>query len=1357
MKRPKRFLILILILLVINSVFFIAWYGFDLQNVVKNIAAKELGKALKGNASIKDLKLSERQILAKGINFQARDGSMAFRVDHIRVRYNLLKFIFSGFRIKYALDQVDIERPYFRYTYHARKAGPKRYKYSPPFRIPDLSRYFNDISVHNGIVRGELVMGLKIVTPDSLRIAEELNNLSIEAHNGRNTSLKLQANSSSKGLVKANLVLHKGSLIEGRAELSNFSPIYAYHPDLKNFSTDLNIAVTAKQENAKAPITFDAQAFLWNTEALFMDKYPLSLPYVSAFTDGKDLTAEIAQSSIGSSQVEGSAQLSDLFTKPSVVGSLRFASLDLAMLEQGVEGSVQAELVASGYLSDPTANLRLSSQSIRYQGMELTNLEVKADYKDKIAVYEIISAAVGNQQLTAAGTFDTRFLSLDGTLQTQAMESFGQPLTASGEITYQANFNNKYPQALVLLNNFDFNYQLLELTGLNGFVQLVPAEDNYYAQASISGDQGFHLEAVGEILERAGVLDADFSDVKAANIYAQQSLIELNPAVSGKLKAYIDGDQITLNTNLNLQLSLPETFDYSTELGIMGTYNLNSGDAELNLFTENGLFNGEVLDIALLAEKEAERITVYNLRVNQLLSLSGDYNLKNSSDLSFDLSLRNLNSELIQLYLPQMELNLPEISGLSLTALYNQAKNRDLNVQLFLDKFKVEGLNPLSTEFSINGTLDNCALEGHISNLTRSLIEITGDASIGDKISLNAKARLDNVQPQDLMWNPPFSASLNGSISAEFSDLLTELSNPLLGVDLHLKDLELEGFAMDYADVVIEQKKDILLVDVLSAGKEGLFTLTGSGALDYNILANRFYEGDHKLQFAVTGELFDWLDQSLDYITKAGGKSTLSAEIGTQEEQFMITTGKLEIVDGSVELQDQPETLKNINIDARFENNRFIIDSGSMKMGKGKINLSNIFQEDEGNHFQVAFLDLGIFQISISDPGALVYVPLFTPPRSLSNLSLKGQDGPFATIMGPFDDMKIMAEATVSNASAVYPPNTDDLLKLIYSVRDAASKKQVAEAAPLPFRLDLMLHLEENVRYVTYPTNMKINPGSYLHLIYDGLTWSLSEANFSVESGTIDFFGTVFEAETMTITMLESQQVMLIQGTFIKRAPDGSTITLGINTDRDTSKPFLDRLQFNLTSDNPDDRSISDILARMRYSNKGGEVGAENNENQLSDDALNLIGGNLNASLLSPILYPVENTLRRFLRLDAFSINVGFIQNLFTEYTSDPNQLAGYTDMKQFNNDIMQFSSSILLNNLSISMSKYLVGRLFLDYKFTLQEATDLQKNTVMLIAHDTSLRMKLPWKLRIAYNLKYEPDKTSFTHGVMLQRSFRF
>jgi hypothetical protein len=121
------------------------------------------------------------------------------------------------------------------------------------------------------------------------------------------------------------------------------------------------------------------------------------------------------------------------------------------------------------------------------------------------------------------------------------------------------------------------------------------------------------------------------------------------------------------------------------------------------------------------------------------------------------------------------------------------------------------------------------------------------------------------------------------------------------------------------------------------------------------------------------------------------------------------------------------------------------------------------------------------------------------------------------------------------------------------------------------------------------------------------------------------------------------------------------------------------------------------------------------------------------------------------------SINAGFIQNLFNEYSTVSGQSGGFGNMNQLMGDVARFSSSILLNNLNVSISKYLGRKLYLDYMVTLQEATDMQSQTKITVTHDTSLRLFLPEKFRLTYTFRFEHEDKAITHEIMLFRSFRF
>jgi len=125
--------------------------------------------------------------------------------------------------------------------------------------------------------------------------------------------------------------------------------------------------------------------------------------------------------------------------------------------------------------------------------------------------------------------------------------------------------------------------------------------------------------------------------------------------------------------------------------------------------------------------------------------------------------------------------------------------------------------------------------------------------------------------------------------------------------------------------------------------------------------------------------------------------------------------------------------------------------------------------------------------------------------------------------------------------------------------------------------------------------------------------------------------------------------------------------------------------------------------------------------------------------------------------LDNFTINTGFVQNLFVEFGSNNGQRTTFSDSQNLNADILQFSSAVLLNNLSVSMGKYLASRVFLDYEIHLQETTDLAKKTKLDLYHNASVRFNLPWRLKFVYTFSIRPVHEANSHEVMLQRSFRF
>ncbi|GAB1468389.1 hypothetical protein MASR2M64_11080 [Candidatus Cloacimonadota bacterium] len=1351
MPRSKIFLTIVLVLLLVNAAYFLAWYGLGLRGQFRNMLASQLAKAIKGKVHITELHFSDRQLHAEGISIATADSSISVNVKSLRAHYNLLRFIFSGFKPSKLLQDIEVYQPVLRLNI---KAKPKKDKPKKPFAIPDLTQFFANLRIEDGTAMIEVDLPLKIVTQGNLHIYEEFSKINLSTTNKRRSDIVFSALSSRNGKLSLRGALDKGVIKEARVEIEAFRPLSIAHPDIKNLQTEVSAIATANQAAAGAPINYQAKTQIWGTQLLFASKYPVKIPFVGADTDGKTLTAQITKSTIGSSNIKADVSISGMDKEIKFDSALVEGGLDLAMIYPDLAGVIDFTASGKGTLKHPTATINASSAMLGYNQYVVHDIALSGDYADDELHVKLPQARFQNQDIVIDGSFNTQTLALNAKVLSTPLFPNTDTYAVGADIDIYAEFIDKYPYLDAKINQLDFISGKANVNGVNGYVKLIPVSEdkNYYVDANLAGENGFSLSVVGDILDRNLLIDATFTDLAISHLYAEANLIKINPIASGALKAIMAGDDIYAQTSLDIAIDQP--IAYTTHLEGIGSIDLQSLQASLQLDGSNGAINEQDVSFNLSATMKDENIYVHGFKANDLVSLSGRLNLKDLQDVDFALALQNITSWDIVRFFPTLDTSVPDFKGLSLFANYNRDGLNNLDADLNLNEIDLISVTPLSLHLGVNGDLSSIDISGELTNKEKKLIDLSGLASLKPNLNIAATAVFDSLNIQEVLMSSPVGGSIAGSASIDLRNLKSKASRMDLMAVLIASQIVVGDTKIDTAIIKAKQSPKELIVDSLYVLSSGLFEITGSGALDYNAIKNEYFEGTQKLHLKVDGQLFPWLKNLTSYIEDAKGYSSLDFVLGTQDDQFSITDGHLDIHDGFLRLKDQSEPLENIAIKGIIDKNRVIIERGQVKMGNGNLIFNNVFEADSSDHFVIGLIDLGIIRLMIEEPGILANIPLFSPPRTLSNIILKGRDSRYATVKGPFDQMKISAEVTLSNSSVLYPPNTANLLKLASSLKDATSKR--AEPPLLPFTLDVMVNLGENVRYVTYPTRLTMQPGGFLHLMYDGQNFSVQDANFSSERGTIDIFGTVFQVENVDITMVESKDLLNVNGIFNKRAPDGSTLTLTVTTSPDLTKSFSDRLQFSLTSDNPADRSIGQILSRLTY-NQSSDVNQDTKGTPLQDEALTLLSGNLDSSLLTPLLSPVENFIRRKLRLDGFSITAGFIQNLYTQYSTDRNQLSDNTDMNNISTDIAQFSSSILLNNLSLSMSKYLGRKFFLDYKLDLQEATDLQKKTKLLISHETSVRYLLPYKLRLNYTFKYLPQENGMTHEMMLQRTFHF
>ena len=257
---------------------------------------------------------------------------------------------------------------------------------------------------------------------------------------------------------------------------------------------------------------------------------------------------------------------------------------------------------------------------------------------------------------------------------------------------------------------------------------------------------------------------------------------------------------------------------------------------------------------------------------------------------------------------------------------------------------------------------------------------------------------------------------------------------------------------------------------------------------------------------------------------------------------------------------------------------------------------------------------------------------------------------------------------------------------------------------------------------------------------------------FIAEEGSVDIFGTKMKLDYMQIQLSRFTAGANISGTFYKKTADGSLITLNIYNEV-AGDDEVGTLRFSLNSDNPNDR-ITDILSKLRYNRAMEDISADQKKTLLQDEVIQIAGMGLESAVMDPLLSPVENWIRKTLKLDYFHLQTDLVQNLFASYSSDDKSQYEVFDES---NEIAKFSSELFLNNLSVSMGRYITRDLFLDYETRVEKSQDIALQTEMGIFHEFSLRYQLPYKFRILYRYKIMPFTEENPHEIMLERSFRF
>ncbi len=1314
MKKKTWLLIIVIIVFIINITFFVLVRLAKVDKMVQTRISDQLSEALNAEIKLEEFTFNDKQANISGIEINS-PGKFNLKVSQLYVEYDLLKLIFSKFKNLKAITHIKIYDPVF--TIKIVTEGNEREKRE--FVIPDITEYFKMLDIYNGTADIEF-------ENEFIKIENSWQKIDLSIKNSKSSDITLSAISGERSALQVFCILNDGVVKRADLKLNDLKLSKFEISKLNSLGFLLEADLTYSDENLKYT------AKIKNIDAeLATRKASVDSIFISGNSERTFIT--LHDSYLDGNRIDGKAVINDVLSDNRTIKSeITTSNVPLQKYIKQVSGNVNAKIDISGKITNPLITVEVTSEKLVAAQQELSDINIQAIMRDDNIELQLNNSIWENNLLIGGGYYKIgQDLHLD--LYSQNMHWKKDDLQFSGDLSTIINYQDAI-DIFIELEKIQIQSSSISFEDLALKANLIN-NDFTVDLTHHSNDIGFSC----------------FGNIRNQELKAKLKLrgLDLNNALNGTSLPILTGD-IEIEANKYSIVANSNIMVYDRDYGKLGgrlrtdiVLDLSNNHSLINLRSYNARYNYEPIKIDLLAEGSLDSLHIKHFQLNKIIDIKGW--IKRSPRFIYELSLHggNLKVKEISEYFVDYDTSQRLGGDLNIDISIDNLKEGNVNGQITLDDLKIGDMNELDATLNFFGNSSMISLrEGSIKANKHKIIGIEGALILKPDIIVTASGIIDSLQLADILPQENLNGIIKGGIEFSRSNNKNELQ-----LDIEVTDFKFNRFKADLLKFDILQKDCLLYINDISGFREGEFNLRSNGAIGYNVLNSKAFSDTNNISIRFEGDLLNMLSDQTRAITNAGSNSEFEFVVGTREGKIFIEQGNFSLTQGYLKIKGQPEDIDKITIVFKITDNIFAIEKFKFRMGEGKCYFSNLINNNNDD-FILGTLNLGKILIKTNNVGILVNMPGYIPQNNVAKLVIKGRDSEYFEVKGPFEDIKMIGDLNVSNGGAIFPPNTENLLKLFNTVRE----KKEDESVILPLSFDLMINIGENVKYVTYPVDIKLNPGGYLNLVYENEKFTIPDALFIADEGSVDIFGTKMKLDYMQIQLSRFTKGANISGTFYKKTADGSMITLNIYNEV-AGDDEIGTLKFSLNSDNPNDR-ITDILSKLRYNRSMEDISPDQKKTLLQDEVIQIAGMGLESAVMDPLLSPVENWIRKSLRLDYFHLQTDLVQNLFASYSSEEKSEYEVYDEP---NEIAKFSSELFLNNLSISMGRYLSRDLFLDYETRVERSQDVALASEMGVFHEFSLRYQLPFKFRILYKYKILPFTEENSQEIILERSFRF
>jgi hypothetical protein len=1329
-KKKKWLLIVVGLLLLINLAFYAVTRIVDIDDYIESKLSQYLEKYLDAEIEVGNFTFNDRQITISDLQIKARENNFSFEANQIFIKYNLLKLLFTRIGIQQAIKLIDVYEPKFVYNWQQKSDSEEKNQREAVFELPNLGKYFTKLELHDGIAQVNY-------TSENLSLSKSLGNINLTIDNRKNSRIDFQ-NKNNNEKIELEAEINNQNLTKMNLQIENFKfdKLQTTWVEKADFKLDAELLFTKQIFN----FTGKLQDFYLKQAGI-----PFSAQAINFRGDKQTITGEIEQAQLQTNPVSGSFTINSLLDDPHIDANF-MGNVDLASFFPELQGEINTELQAIGKLVDPHIYLQSNSREIVYQKQKVNAVEFKAEFFQDRADINLNSAIWQGNEFTGNGTYKLK-KGLNFNLECDSL----QYAIASGKL--QGNFfasleYKNQPRITFALENSTLKWQDYQLSKVNVSGSF---QDNKIWLNMARQRRDIVLNGQADLQKKQLSLNLG---VKRFNPNLMVGKVDW-PVVSGNVNIAADSSQIKLNSSVNLTDQGFGSFDGNILLTMQHEFDKDSTKIELK--TNRLSYNYEPLDVEITIQGNSDSLHTQRFSINNEIGVDAYFKRNDSLQYYVQVAAEKIDiTDYLRYFMKSYQLR--DFSGTSdfQLTVSNQDTTR-VTGTIAAKNLSYSNIAPLEFLCKFNGDFNQVDFEKfQLQQPQKEPLQLQAHLKFSP-LQYQISGDFQQLKIQDY-WK---EGNMKGAFNGRFN-LQKTTDNDCLSVQLSSIDFQVGSTKLDslYLDVV--QQDSLLVINNLLAKNKKEIDFRAAGSVGYNFLRSTIYPDSSKLVLEYKGDLLRFLSKQIKLISYGKSKADFRFVFSTNEDGILLEDGFLKLEDGNMRIQNQIEQLEHVQIDLLFNENEMQIKKWQLFMGSGWLYISNQIAAER--NFEIANINLGQLLLKTSPEGVLVHIPDYMPNNSVANVVVKGRNSAEFIVKGPFYDIQLQGDIYFSNGRAIYPPNSENLLKMFTQVTDIKwpsrkpqpKAKEADEAKELPFELDLMMHFTDNVRYVTYPLDLKVNPESYLHLLYEDGKFQVPEAHFISEQGSVDILGTTMEADFAQVLISPYQKGVKISGSFYKKVADGTMITLDVFNESSDGVYSINKLQYEFSSDNTNDKTLTSILARLRYGRGIDELSDTQRRVLLQDEVVQIAGLGVSNAIIDPLISPIENKIRQWLRLDYFYLQTDVIQNIFQRYSS-PNVSEEAYVVEAKPSSITRSGYEMFMDNFSVGLGKYISDDIFLDYQAQFQKPEGLAVTSKMGIYHHFTLRYDLPYKFKLAYKYNILPFDDENTHEIQLQRSFRF